>query len=147
MDRALQGASGASGASGARRLLDRFPARVWATFRPCPLARSPSRSGQGHFSAQDGPGPPTKAPRAAQDRQQRPQERLKTANIRPRRGQDRPHRGPKSGPRPPTEARQLHDRSSSENIEEKTHRKNTLTAPHHDRLPIDCTTELIAVKR
>ena len=52
-----------------------------------PLARSLSRSGLAHFSAQDHLGPPTVAPRATQDRPQRP----KTAHI-----------GPQSGPRPPT---------------------------------------------
>ena len=80
---------------------------------PRSLPRSPSRSGLGHFSAQDGPRPPTKVPRAVQDRQQRPRERPKTAYRGPRAAQDRPQRpqerpktahiSPKSFPRPPTE--------------------------------------------
>ena len=96
-----------------------FPLGPGPLFGLAPLARSPSRSGQGHFSAQDGPGPPTKVPRAAQDHQHRPQERHKTANKGPESGQDHQHKprgqrkiankgpkianiGPKSGPRPPT---------------------------------------------
>ena len=74
------------------------------TFKSDPLSRKAFPLGFGPLTglipSQDrplrpfgGPGPPTEAPRAAQDRQQRPQERPKTANI-----------GPKSGPRPPTYA-------------------------------------------
>ena len=83
-----------------------------------------------------GPGPPTYAPRATQDRAQRPQERLKTAHKGPGAAQDRQHRsqerpktaniGPQSGPGPHTEARQLHNRPSIENIEEKVHRQKML---------------------
>ena len=60
------------------------------------------------FGPQDGPRPLTSAPRAAQDRPHRPQERPKTAHIRS-----------KSRPRPPTQAHQLDDRPSVENVEDK----------------------------
>ena len=108
-----------------------FPLGFGPLFRPDPLARSPSRSGQGHFSAQDGPGPPTKVPRAAQDRQHRPQERHKTANKGPESGQDRPHRpqeqpktaniAPKSGPKTAQDRQQRpQDRPKTANIGAKT---------------------------
>ena len=87
-----------------------FPLGFGLLLGPDPLARSPSRTGLGHFSAQDGPRPPTKVPRAVQDRQQRPRERPKTAYRGPRAAQDRPQRpqerpktahiSPKSCPRP-----------------------------------------------
>ena len=90
-----------------------FPLGFGPLLGPDPLARSPSRSGLGHFSAQDGSRPPTKVPRAVQDRQQRHRERPKTAYRGPRAAQDRPQRpqerpktahiSPKSCPRPPTE--------------------------------------------
>ena len=70
---------------GLARLPDRLPARARATFRP----------------------------KTAQDRQQRSQERPKTANIGPKsctrpptkapRAAKTAHAGPKSSPRPPTE--------------------------------------------
>ena len=66
---------------------------------PGSLPRSPSRSGQGHFSAlipsQDRPLRPKTdrlGPKTSQDRQHRFQERPRIANV-----------GSKSGPRPPTE--------------------------------------------
>ena len=90
-----------------------FPLGFGPLLDPDPLARSSSRSGLGHFPAQDGSRPPTKAPRAVQDRQQRNRERPKTAYRGPRAAQDRPQRPqerpktahirPKSCPRPPTE--------------------------------------------
>ena len=97
---------------------DRFPARVWGTFRPDPLPRptalaprqaktvnlgpdplprpttlAPRQAKTANLGPDPLPRPPAQALRAAQDRQHRPQERPKTASI-----------GPKSGPRPPTEA-------------------------------------------
>ncbi len=59
-----------------------FPLGPGPHFGPDPLARSLSRSGQGHFSTQDGPGPPTKVPGAAQDHRKRSQEHLGTATSR-----------------------------------------------------------------
>ena len=66
-----------------------------------------SRSGLGHFSGFG----PLFALIPSQDRLRRPQERPKTAN-----------RGHKNGLRPPTQAHQLHDRPSIENVEDKVQR-------------------------
>jgi len=92
---------------------------------PMPLGRSRSPSGLGHFSAQDGPGPPTEGPRVAKDRLQRPQGQPRTAHRgpkgrlgspteapgathdHPQRLQGSPrtaYRGPRDNPGPPTEA-------------------------------------------
>ena len=75
---------------------------------------SPSRSRKGHFTAKSGPGPPTEAPRAAQDRPLRPQELVGPPTEALRAAQDRPqtpqeqsrtaNKGPRNRPGPPTEA-------------------------------------------
>ena len=64
------------------------------------------------------------------------QERLRVAQETPKRPQARPktaHVGPESNPRPPTQARQLHDQPSIENVEENIQRQQML--------PVNFTTD------
>jgi hypothetical protein len=123
------------------------PRTVHNGFMKCPgpsteaprAAQDPSQRHQelprtAHRGPKSGTGPPTYGPRAAQDRIQRPH---KTANIGPKSGPGPPTWAPRAAqglsqrpsgsPRPPTEARQLHDRSSIDNIEEEIQRQNMPT--------------------
>ena len=87
-----------------------FPLGFGQLFGQDPLARSPSRSGLGHFSVQDGPRPPTEAPRAAKsfrgkNAHAHAHAPKKSGQERPQSGQERPKSGPelpRAGPRPPT---------------------------------------------
>ena len=73
------------------------------------------------------PRPPTQAPKAAQDRTQRPQERPKTNHTGPSTSRSTSHRKRRRKiSKKKHAARQLYDRPSIENIEEKTHRQNML---------------------
>ena len=74
------------------------------------------------IGSKSSPGPPVEA-----------QEWPTTANIGPKTATHMPQDS-KSGPRPPTQARQLHDRPSIENIEETIHRQNmqTVNSIHED---------------
>ena len=83
-------------------------------------------------------------PRAAEDRQHRPQVRPKTAKIRvgqnhPHRPQDRPktaHRGLKSDPRPPTEARRAaQDRPQRPRERPKTAHRGPESGPDRPQRP------------
>ena len=104
MRRALRG--------GVRRVRGAGLLRGQDPLGPCP--ERPSRSRKGHFTAKSRPGPPTDAPRAAQDRPLRPQELVGPPTLALRAAQDRPqtpqeqsrtaNKGPRNRPGPPTEA-------------------------------------------
>ena len=114
-----------------------------------------------------GPRPPTMAPRAAQDRTQRPHERARTASRGPRSAQGRQHRpqeppkcgqdrlqrpqerpktankGPKSDPRPPTWApKAAQDRQHRSQERPRPPTEAPRTGQDHLQRPVNFTTDL-----